>query len=228
MSWLTKMWSTFGDILSQESWGPGDGPTDPIGYTHFLEQFGDAAYRPDGRLKRPEDFTDPRNGELAALVWYSGKLPEQTRGSREREGSAAVAFSTPSSAEGRGGGFSISPERARAEAEARCREEYEREVAEWQRWLKLAKAGPFLYNMGEEMSKTRIESTGTGESVSIPPSAMGDPNAPGNRYYGTTATAEAVYEERVAQALEKYKKCMQDACQLPSNSAGGGGGGGAR
>jgi hypothetical protein len=77
MSWFSKVWSTFGDMDSQKSWDAGDedGPQDEVEYAHFLERFGDSAYRPDGKLKRPEDFTDFRHRDLAEQVWREGKQP---------------------------------------------------------------------------------------------------------------------------------------------------------
>jgi hypothetical protein len=205
---------------------PEPGPADPVLWREFLDQFGDAKWGPGGRLKRPGEFTDPGNAELAALVWHSGRLPEQAKASREEDDLAAVAFSTPSSPEGRGGGFSMSPKRARELAEARCRDEYNRRVARLRRDLRLARVGAYAAANRHTVESMRPESTGTGDVVHLPP--IEDPNATGNIYYGLTEKAEAVYEERMAQALEDYKRCMQEACQLRSNSGGGGGGGGAR
>jgi hypothetical protein len=76
MSWFSKVWSTFGDMDTQKSWEAEEGPEDEVEYAHFLERFGDAGYRPDGKLKRPEDFTDSHNRELAAGVWQTGARPE--------------------------------------------------------------------------------------------------------------------------------------------------------
>ena len=91
MSWLTKIWSTFGDMEAQKSWeaGEDDGPQDEVEYTRFLESFGEAAYRPDGKLKRPEDFTDPRNAELARQVWQTGARPTPLHSTEEPELSPA-------------------------------------------------------------------------------------------------------------------------------------------
>jgi hypothetical protein len=75
MSWFSKVWSTFGDMDTQKSWGADEGPEDEVEYVHFLERFGDAAYRPDGKLKRPEDFTDFRHRDLAEQVWREGEQP---------------------------------------------------------------------------------------------------------------------------------------------------------
>jgi hypothetical protein len=66
---MQTYWSTVGDWEQAKSWDGTNGPANEWAYVKFLEGLGKEAFGGDGRMRRPEEFSDPATKQRALQAW---------------------------------------------------------------------------------------------------------------------------------------------------------------